>query len=325
MKVNTMEIMGSVLMMLTMMSPSAFSQQRFGPVNNMGIPLNSTANDQVPLMSPNGLSFYFASNRAGGFGGQDIWVSRRPAVGAAWGKPQNLGATVNSSSLDAATAFSLDGRTMFLQSDRMFGFGGRDIYVTSRANADDDFSWSIPVNLGDTVNSTFDDLGAFYFQNPAAGSASLIFSSNRIGNPATDYHLYESTQNANGTFNTPMFMSDLSTPGEGTETRAAVRKDGLEIVFGSIRAGGINPGFFDIWVSTRASTATAWNPPVLLQGINTADDESSPSFAPDAAIIYFHSNRTGGYGMNDLVTAIRCSLFAAPAIERGNSQCSLYP
>lgn len=315
----------STIIALMIMVANAFSQYRFGPVNNMGIPLNSPTNDAVPLMSPNGLSFYFTSNRPGGFGGNDIWVSKRQTLGAAWGKPQNLGATVNSNVTDAATCFSLDGRTMFLQSDRPGSLGARDIYMTTRSDPNDDFGWAAPVNLGDVINSTFDEIGAAFFEDPVTGAATLIFSSNRIGNPATDYHLYQSTQNANGTYNTPTFMNDLSTPGEGTETRAAIRKDGLEIAFGSIRMGGISPGFFDIWVSTRASTASAWNTPVLVPGINTAEDESSPAFSPDGAILYFHSIRFGGYGGNDLFATIRCSLFVAPTIERGSSQCSLYP
>jgi hypothetical protein len=320
MKNKITRTMLTAIIALPMMSTFGYSQYNFYTPENMGLILNSTFSDVAPLISPNGLSFYFASSRAGGLGGNDIWVSQRASLQAAWGPAQNLGATVNTSSLENPSAFSLDGLTMFLFSNRP-GLGGRDLYISTRSNPNDDFGWTTPINLGAPVNGELDELGATFFEDPTTGTASLIFSSNRVGNPATDYHLFVSTRNANGTFNTPVFMKDLSTPGKSTDVRAAIRRDGLEIYFASIRPGGVAPPFFDIWVSNRASTVAAWSTPVLVAGANTVDDDTSPSLSPDGAILYFQSTRPGGVGSIDLFASIRCSLFLAPVIQR-ESYCS---
>jgi len=319
MKIKATLTMLSAALALVIMAANAFSQNIvFSAPQNMGGVLNTAVNDQNMTLSPNGLNLYFASNRAGGLGGQDIVVSRRSALGAAWSAPQNLGATLNSTDSEAPMSFSLDGRTMFLQSNRAGGLGNQDLYISTRTNPNDDSGWSAPVNLGAVVNSPLFDTGANYFEDPATGAASIIFSSNRVGNPDVDFHLYQSTRNADGTFNAPVLISELGTMGGSAELRPALRRDGLEIFFASSRPGGLGlpppgPPTFDIFVSTRTSTAAAWNPPVLVPGVNTTADDTQPSLSPDGSILYFHSTRTGGFGQTDLYAATRCSLFGAGA------------
>src|SRR6266581_5286583 len=65
---------------------------------NLGPTLNSTASDSGAALSKDGLSLYFQSTRPGGFGGADILVSQRESVDDAWGRPVNLGPTINSAS-----------------------------------------------------------------------------------------------------------------------------------------------------------------------------------------------------------------------------------
>src|SRR5688572_21147910 len=67
---------------------------------NLGPTVNSPFADNIPDLSKNGLSLYFSSNRPGGSGASDLWVSRRGSVDDAWGLPENLGPTVNSSAGD---------------------------------------------------------------------------------------------------------------------------------------------------------------------------------------------------------------------------------
>lgn len=305
----------SALIALTMMPVNANSQNHFSGPRNMGAVLNSPSNEFAPTISPNGLSLYFSSNRTpGGQGGNDIWVSQRAALNLAWGVPQNLGATVNTGGGENLPAFSLDARTMFFSCSCPDTFGGTDIYISTRTDPNNDFGWITPVNLGAVVNSTFNDIAPFYFEDPTTGAGRLIFSSNRVGNPQFDFHLYQSTRNANGTFNAPTPINELGTVGATAELRAAIRRDGLQIFFGSSRAEGLNPPMFDIWVSTRASVSAPWNPPVLVPGVNTVEDERSPSLSPDGSILYFQSDRAGGFGNSptfDLYSATRCSLYAA--------------
>src|SRR5262245_15666065 len=84
---------------------------------NLGPLVNSTVQDIGPALSKDGLSLYFGSNRPGGFGGLDIWISRRASVDAPWGTPENLGPTVNSSATENVPTFSRDGHWMFFNSN----------------------------------------------------------------------------------------------------------------------------------------------------------------------------------------------------------------
>src|SRR3954469_21771204 len=57
---------------------------------NLGPPVNSAGFDTAATLSPNGLSLYFVSIRAGGVGLTDIWVSQRDCADCAWQEPVNL-------------------------------------------------------------------------------------------------------------------------------------------------------------------------------------------------------------------------------------------
>ena len=307
---STITILTGILA-IAMISTTGYSQNHFSGPRNMGAPLNSTMGDSSPVISPSGLSLYFASDRTtpGAQGLTDIYVSQRQTLTSAWGAPQNLGATVNTNSTEQQAAFSLDGRTMFFASDRS-GIGGTDIYISMRTDPNNDFDWTAPVNLGTVVNSTFNDVVPFYFEHPTTGAGTLIFTSNRVGNPQFDFHLYQSTRNTDGTFNAPVLINELSTIGGGAELGAVIRRDGLEIFFVSARAGGLDPPRFDIWRSTRDSLSAPWNPPALVPGINTLAEERVTKLSPDGSILYFHSDRAGGFGVNDLYSATRCSLYS---------------
>jgi Tol biopolymer transport system component len=99
---------------------------------NLGPVINSPYNDQHPALSKDGLSLYITSNRPGGQGADDIWVSQRASVDDAWGPPQNLGPIINTASFEGAPALSSDGETLLFYSDRTGGFGGNDLYMTTR-------------------------------------------------------------------------------------------------------------------------------------------------------------------------------------------------
>lgn len=309
MKIKITLTMLLAVIAVAMMAASAFSQT-FTISRHMGTALNTAVNESNSTMAPNGLSLYFSSTRTdlGGLGGNDIYVSRRATLGSVWGAPQNLGATVNTSSTEHISSISRDGLTMFLFSNRPGGLGGNDIYFSTRTGAFNDFGWTAPINLGSPINTELDDGLAAYVEDEDFGN-SLIFSSNR-NNGGVDYDLFQSTRNANGTFNTPVAIDELNTP--GAELRPAVRRDGLEIYFGAARFGGLGElGTFDIWISKRASTFLPWNPPVLVPNINTTEDENNPSLSPDGSILYFTAYRNGGVTGLDLYSATRCSLYSA--------------
>ena len=310
MKIKTTLSTISAIIALAMMAMSIFSQNsNFSLPQNMGATLNMASNDINAVLSPNGLSLYFSSNRTGSLGLNDIYVSQRATLNSAWGAPQNLGATVNSSSTEAMGSLSLDGKTMFFQSNRVGGFGGRDNYLSTRTDPNNNFGWTTPVNLGSVANSSLDELAATYFEDPTTSVNSIIFSSNRVTNP-TIYHLYQSTRNADGTFNAPIAIPELEV---GAEVRAAIRRDGLEVFISATLPPAMpgDPPNIDIWVATRASTTSTWSTPMLVAGINSLADDGSPSLSPDGSILYFNSTRDGSATDANLYSVTRCSLYAA--------------
>jgi hypothetical protein len=142
---------------------------------NMGPVFNSASRlSEHPDISTDGLSLYFVSARAGGYGGRDVWVTTRETTEDNWGEPVNLGSTVNSTGGDSASSISSDG-LLLLYTRPGDGSARDDIWVTRRASVSD--PWGLPVNVGPPVNTAVEDLQP----NVSADGRTLYFSSNRGG------------------------------------------------------------------------------------------------------------------------------------------------
>ncbi len=106
----------------------------WGTPVNLGPTVNSSALEGGPSISPDGLSLYFNSERPGGFGHRDIWVTTRKTKDDPWGTPVNLGPTVNSSGIENNPDISSDGSTLYFVSGRPGNVGSPgyvDIWKTS--------------------------------------------------------------------------------------------------------------------------------------------------------------------------------------------------
>src|SRR5205809_204034 len=230
---------------------------------NLGPVVNSGSNEQHPAISKDGLSLYFASDRAGagGMGGLDIYVSHRESLDAPWGAPVNLGPNINSAGNDLAPTFSPDGHQLYFHSNGRGGCGGADLFVSHRHDKRDDLGWEPAENLGCVVNSTADDAGPTIFEDETTGITTLIFTSTRLGGPG-GFDIYQSTRVGDeGEFGPAVLVPELSGPGR--DTRTAIRRDELEIFLSSDvtgRAGGV--GSQAIWVATRATTLDPRSPTV---------------------------------------------------------------
>jgi len=127
----------------------------WSPPVNLGSPVNTEFVDGVPSLTADGLSLFFHSDRTGGYGEFDIWMSRRERTDDPWGQPVNLGPPVNSADYEWSHCISPNGLTLYFGSNRPGTYGNSDIWVTRRTSADDD--WSVPENLGPVVNGLGDD------------------------------------------------------------------------------------------------------------------------------------------------------------------------
>lgn len=142
---------------------------------NLGSIVNSAYAERWPSISRDGLELYFCSDRPGGSGKLDIWVTKRESIDALWADPVNLGSTVNSPASDDGTCLSADGLMLFFDSMRSGGYGGMDLYMTSRSSRSD--PWGEAVNLGPIVNSADHDEIAYI----SADGSTLYFDSDRPG------------------------------------------------------------------------------------------------------------------------------------------------
>lgn len=284
-------------------------------------PFNTASVDGCPFISPDGRTFYMASNRAGGFGGLDIWVSTRASVDDPWGAPQNMGARVNSNVDDFCPTISRDGKLLYFASRRP---GCRlpgsdldsDLYVVrlapdARMNSDQDLE--IPEMLPcdaeapyDAVNSPYDEFSPYPQLDPGVGLV-LYFSSFRPGGfaaeagGAPDSDLYWSVSHG-GVFGNAGLIPAINTAADDGQPN--VGSDGRELFFYSTRGGGA--GAADLYVSTRAFPLDAWSAPVNLGStVNSNGAETRPSLSWDGLSLYFGSTRAGGEGATDIYVTRR--------------------
>lgn len=124
-----------------------------------------------PAVSPDGRQLFFVSNKPGGEGGTDIWVSLR--VGETWSNPENLGPVVNTSANEGFPFIDGEGRLYFCSKGHP-GFGGFDIFVTEK---DENGNWADPLNLGKPINSSLDDISIYIAPDRQSG----MFTSSRNG------------------------------------------------------------------------------------------------------------------------------------------------
>lgn len=287
---------------LVMPSAPAALAQHFSewssPVN-LGPTVNTAFFEVCPAVTKSGLSLYFGSNRPGGFGAVDIYVSHRKTTHDSWGPPQNLGPTINSLVTDNCPFVTPDGRTLiFLRNP---GLAGIDLYASSRRNTRDDLAWEMAVPLT-ALNTPFDEFGPTGYEDEDTDDLVLYFTSNRPGGPG-GADIYTSRTAGDGTLLPPTLVPELSSSAD--DLFANVRKDGRELFLSSNRGGTI--GSFDFWVARRRRTSKPWSVPENLGPVvNSTMFEQRPAISRNALTLIFTSNRPdGNFGNFDLYETTR--------------------
>ncbi len=273
------------------------SAQKIDEIAGNNSELNTPFQDGCPIQSPDGLSLYLASNRPGGQGLLDIWVAHRESADDPWGEPENLGEPVNSAADDFCPTPVRGGGLFFVSREALPGSCGMgDIYFT-RYNPTQ--GWSEPRNLGCAPggpNTALDEQGPSYVEND--DDAFLFFSSSSAVVPGD---IYVSRRLRGWNFGGSTAVSGLNSA--ANDIQPNVRKDGLEVVFSSNRAGGL--GAQDIWVATRKAFGAPWSVPVNLgSGVNTAAAESRPSLSKSARQLLF-GRTPGPEGIGDIYVSRR--------------------
>lgn len=251
---------------------------RFGNVTLVA-ELSSRDKDDNPTLTGDLLQICFTSTRISSTERADVWCAERASPTERFDEPVEVTA-VNSDAFETSPALSLNGLDLWFSSDREGGAGEADIYVTSRTTRTNE--WAAPV-LVPELNSELDDIP----RPPAMGDTVMPLGSRRTNDTYFTYLATRQTQEA--PFSPPVLLEELTGPGL-IVVDAQLSEDGLLLLFTSV-AEDDAPG--DLYASVRSSLSSPFGAPVLLEGVNSPEDDRDPWLSPDGEILYFSSDRAG--------------------------------
>ncbi len=136
---------------------SSYQNGRWAKSELLNKNINTKFWESHASISPARDALYFTSNRKGGFGDMDIYVSNKNQLGE-WGEALNLGPAINTDLNEDHPFLSEDGKVLYFASQGHFNIGGYDIFKSEQMA---DGTWAKPINLGYPLNTTDDDL--FFF------------------------------------------------------------------------------------------------------------------------------------------------------------------
>ena len=143
--------------------------------------INSKYKESHASISPEQDILYFTSDRPGGYGGLDIYMSKKLPNGK-WGLPQNLGPDINTEYDEESPYIHADGVSLFYSSKGNGSMGGYDIFVSTF----EDGKWTEPINMGYPINTTGEDV--FYVPTPD-GQRAYYSSFNKNGFGGSDIYM----------------------------------------------------------------------------------------------------------------------------------------
>ena len=280
----------------------------WGTPSNLGPTINGPDDLYGLGLSRDGLELYFSSNRPGGYGGYDLWVSMRESTTDKWGPPTNLESPANSPYDECGPCLSADGLTLYFSDGHlpydnprpMPGIlgGNGNMWKLTRQTRDD--PWSAAVNITPEVNSKHAN-----FPSISADGLSLYFQSHRSGTVGGCDLMVATRVSASEPFADPVFLRAINS-GSG-EFFPYISADSLMLFFSSARpsvGGGTGP--YRLWVTARKSILDPFSSPQVLPahvnggGSGPYAGTYEPSLSPDGSALYFISDRPGGFGGFDI-------------------------
>jgi hypothetical protein len=252
-------------------------------IKNAGRNINTKYPEYVPLISPDGNDLYFTSRRPGSTGSQtdvfgnfyeDIYVSHK--VNGSWGKPENLGAPINTENHDACVSLSPDGKTMLIFRTS-YDLSSGDLYSTNWNGK----AWSAPVMMGPEINSDAKELSACTNNE----NTMIIFSSDRAGGVGGK-DLYRVLLLPNGKWSMAQNLgADINTKYD--EDAPFISSDEKYLYFSS--NGKNTMGGYDIFRSDALPERAFGKPQNLGYPINSVGDDIFFVTGADAKYGYFSS------------------------------------
>ncbi|MEX0982538.1 MAG: OmpA family protein [Bacteroidales bacterium] len=215
---------------------------------NLGEPVNSWYSEKHPAISADGRMLCFTSNRPGGKGDYDLWISEKR--GDSWSKPVNMGDSINTPGVEQSPFLHPDQQSLYFSSDGWPGMGMGDIFF-SRLKGN--MSCSIPANLGYPVNTHNEEIG--FIVNARGNRA--YYASNRREGTDTDIYTFEMPWDVR-----PVPVSYISGRVYDSRTMKGIeaRFELIDIETGNLVMEVVsNPGEGDYFVSLPTGSAYAFN------------------------------------------------------------------
>ena len=281
---------------------SELHDSEYSEVENLGNLINTEFNDHDPFIAPDESYLVWCSDRPGGFGENDLYISYRMHDGA-WTTPRNLGERINTPGDDTRPYVTTDGKYLFFNSTDS---GSRDIYWVDSSVIEDHRPEDPRALVGD------------YLGQPPPGDTPAPFAPGLVSTEHADgcvgfglegnlfvFQRYENSVGRifemvrrNDRWDAPSELPFSASHRVGDFT---IAPDGRTLYFQSnIAVEGIGPDAEggNIWTATR--TADGWTVPTVLgDAVNTRWHDSFPHAAADRTL-YFFSRRPGGFGQSDL-------------------------
>jgi Tol biopolymer transport system component len=254
------------------------------PPENLGPIVNSADTETTPFLTNDGLSLFLCSNRLGGRGKGDLFVSTRPSTESAWSRPVNLGAPINSPRRESWPRLSADGLTIFFSVEDDLPI--MHTYTATRVSLTD--RWSAADVVGSPINSrTSNAISAW----PSPDGHQLFFASARSGGLG-GWDIWLSTRSSPAeAWSSPQNLGPNVNTSQD-ELSPCLASDQLTLLF-QVHPEPTKPA--DLMISTRQSTAAPWSPAVSLGPIiNSNMNDADPCLSPDNRTLFFASNRLGG-------------------------------
>ncbi len=267
-------------------------------VENMGDVINSEFEDKAPMVSADGKTLIFTSQRPGkssavnpddGMYFEDIYISRWDTLKKMWGDAELIPGSLNTEGQDAATSISPDGKQIFLfKNDIEAESRGGDIYVSRLSSSG---KWGAPKSMGKPINTTFAELGACI----SPDGKTVYFVSERQGSIG-NADIWMVKRKTRTEWEKPVNLGDVVNTVED-DAGIFLAPDGKTLFFTS--KGHNSMGGYDIFKTVNEGGK--WSTPVNLgYPINTIYDDYCFSLSIDAKTGYIASNRKGGLGGRDV-------------------------
>jgi len=215
---------------------------------------------------------YFTSDRPGGLGRSDVWVTSRKDLVSSWATPTLL-KSLSTTGEDAVVAVRGDDREIFVT----VGTGRADLWAASRGSPTS--PWGALTQLSVLASGDWDGAATV-----TGDGLELFMASNRLTHD-NDCDIFRSTRaSTTSTWAVPALVSELSLPTH-FDGSPSVSTDGLLMMFASSRPGGA--GGQDLWIAARANRSVPFGKPTWVKELATSERDCAGQWTSDTFSYYF--------------------------------------